>query len=940
MKKILFLVTICLAGLTTVFAQNKKIILSGAILEKETSVPINQATIQLLSLPDSLFVSGTVSRQKGHFSLAAKPGKYLLRISFVGYTTLEKDIQLTPGKPALDLGNLYLASDGILLEEAIIVAEAPPVTIKADTTEYAASAYRTPEGAMLEELVKKLPGAQVDEDGKIIINGKEVKKIMVDGKEFFSDDPKVSMKNLPVNMVDKVKAYDKKSDAARITGIDDGEEETVLDLTVKKGMKKGWIGNLIAGYGTKDRYEAGVMLNRFKDDTSFSVIGSINNTNNAGFSEFGDAGQGLSSGGAGSGITSARSVGLNYAHDTQKLRVNGNIQYGYSDNDSRRKNSTESFIGKVAPFSDDENESLRSRHDVRGDFKLEWRPDTLSTLIFRPNVRYSKTDTENKGWSENSNENRLPVNYKQSNSSNASNNYSIHGRLQYFRKFNSKGRNLFLGVNFGLSDSDSESLSFSQINFYTYGENGELIKDSISINDRRTDRAGNNSNYNISASYTEPIFKNLFLQLKYEFAYKKSNSQSTVYAQQFIDEIPQGYEYVDSLSNGVTNFYNSHNLEFSVRGVSPKMMYNAGIDFTPQYSRSETYMGPNSNHPVLSQRVVNFAPAVLFRYLFTKQHVLTLRYRGQSNEPEIESLQEIIDVNDPLDLRYGNPELKPSFNHNFMLFYSKFIPDAMRSFSLNLFYSNTMNSIVNRVIYNPDNGIKRSYKENVNGNWDVRGYFSFNTPFRNKKFTLSSNTNTSYSHGVNFASSSNEDDKQLSITRNFIAGEKITGNYRCDAFDISLNASVNYNLIRSSTQEKHKRENYDYIFGGSTNVNLPWGIFFSTDINYRIKRGYSGGFNKDEVIWNGQVSKNLLKNKASVRIKMYDILQQQTNLSRTISDSSVSDTEYNTLGSYVMVHFVYRLNTLGGGNSGKKGKAGNQWRREGFDRHQEKRMRM
>lgn len=923
-SSVLFL-AIVLSG----FAQVRHVTLSGSVVEKDNNAPVEQATVQLLLLPDSIFASGTASNRDGRFSLTAKPGNYVLKISSIGYTTLFKAVSLSASVNPIRLGNLSLEPDNILLDEAIIVAEAPPVTMKKDTTVYSASAFRTPEGAMLEELVKKLPGAQVDDDGNITINGKEVKRIMVDGKEFFSDDPKVSMKNLPANIIDKVKAYDKKSDAARITGIEDGEEETVLDLAVKKGMKQGWIGNLIAGYGTKNRYEAGAMLNRFRDQSSITLVGSANNTNGTGFSEFGNTGQGMNSGGSGSGITASKSVGMNFNYDHNKLRINGSAQYGYSDNDASRKNSTESFIGQITPFSRSENSSVRKRHDMRTNFMLEWNPDTLSTLIFRPFFRYSIADTESENSSENSNNDRLPVNSSLSRSSNSNHSYSVNGRLQYFRKLNSKGRNLFVGFNFGLTDSQGESASYSTIRFYTYDENGTLVKDSI--NDLRTDQRNDNFNYELSASYTEPLFKNHYLQLRYEFNHRKSNSESLVYAQNHLGGTPQGYHYTDSLSNGADNYYDSHNVELSLRGVTTKMMYSAGVSMTPQRSESDRYAGPGSNRPSLKQHVLNFAPSVMFRYLFTPQHLLMFRYNGQSREPDIESLQEVIDITDPLNLRYGNPGLKPSFSHNFVLFYNKFVPDAMRSFSANLFFTGTTNSIVNRVVYDPADGVRRSYKENVNGNWNVRSYFSFNTPLRNKKFTVSSNTSLSYNHGISFANAGNESDKQLSTTHNFSAGEKLTGSYRTETFDISLNASVDYNLIRNGTQEKNNRQNTDYTFGGNSNVNLPWGLAFSTDIGYRIKSGYSGGFDKNEVLWNAQLSKSLFKNKATIRVKMYDILQQQNNLMRSISDTSISDTEYNTLGSYVMVHFVYRLNTLGGKAPGRE-RTARSMRRTGVQR--------
>ena len=280
-----------LAGMSTAaFAQggNRKSSVSGTVIDGEDKSPVIQATIQVLSLPDSTMVTGNVTDLDGHFSIPVRPGKYVLKVSFVGYKTSWKQVTLTNAKPRVNTGEISLMADATLLEGVEIVAQAPEVTASEDTLVYNSSAYRVPEGSALEELVKKLPGAEVDENGKITINGKEIKKIMIDGKEFFADDPNIAMKNLPVNIIDKVRAYDKQSDMARVTGIDDGEEEAVLDLTVKKGMKKGWIGNLIAGYGSQDRYEGGVMISRFKDDASLSIIVSSNNTNNKCFSEFGD----------------------------------------------------------------------------------------------------------------------------------------------------------------------------------------------------------------------------------------------------------------------------------------------------------------------------------------------------------------------------------------------------------------------------------------------------------------------------------------------------------------------------------------------------------------------------------------------------------------------------------------------------------------------------
>ena len=871
----------------SIFAQNKVITVSGRVVESDTKEPAAQATVQLLSLPDSAYAAGIASSNQGWFTLPkVKAGKYVLKVSYIGFRTKLVPVQLSANATDKKLGTITLDPDAVMLKEAVITAEAPPVTVKADTTEYSAAAYPVPEGSMLEELVKKIPGAEVSDEGKITINGKEIKKIMVDGKEFFSDDPKVSMKNLPANMIEKVKAYDKKSDMARITGIDDGEEEAVLDLTVKKGMKKGWIGNLIAGYGSQERYEGGVMISRFKDDASFSVIGSANNTNNKGFSEFGDAGQGLGGGNAGSGITTAQSLGINFAKDTKKFQIGGNVQYGHSDNDARRKTSSETFLGETSSFAQSENYSNRNRHDFRVDFRLEWRPDTLTTIIFRPNGSYSQTESSNSSWSKTENNSHSPVNEKEAASSSKNHNTSFNGSLMAFRRLNNKGR------------SDSR-------------------------------------NWSISASYTEPVFKNHFLQLRYEFAHRKQLSQSLVYDSINYYPYPEYMErgYDNDLSTRVENFYDTHTADISMRGIHPKMMYSVGVGLTPQTSLSKTTIGPNYKKNYPEQNVLNWAPSIMFRYMFNKQHVLMFRYRGRSSTPNIEDLQEVIDITDPMNMRYGNPNLKPSFNNSFTLDYRKFVPEAMRSYSANLYYTNTLNSVANKMTYDPETGARVYKKENVNGNWQARGYFSFNTPLKNKKFTISSNTNARYSDAVSYTSVGNNRnlDQELSTTHNLGLGERFTSSYRSELFDLSLSGSINYNLVRNSKQENSNRETFDYYLGGNTNVNLPWQISISTDVNCRFKDGYTGGLNNNEVLWNAQISKNFLKNNSgTIRFKIYDILKQQSSLSRSISETMMSDTEYNTLGSYFMVHFVYRFNTLGGKSGNRHGFGGGPRREHGF----------
>ncbi|SHE61149.1 CarboxypepD_reg-like domain-containing protein [Bacteroides faecichinchillae] len=932
MKKVSAFMVLMLLCTISIFAQNKLISVSGRVMESDSEEPAAQATVQLLSLPDSTYAAGVASSDKGWFTLPkVKAGKYLLKVSFIGFRTKFLPIQLTDNVSDKQVGNISLEPDAVMLKEAVVTAEVPPVIVKGDTTEYSAAAYPVPEGAMLEELVKKIPGAEVSDDGKITINGKEIKKIMVDGKEFFSDDPKVSMKNLPANIVDKVKSYDKKSDMARITGIDDGNEESVLDLTVKKGMKNGIISNLIAGYGNKDRYEGGGMVSRFKDDSNISVIASANNTNNQGFSEFGDAGQGLGGGNAGSGITTSQLLGVTYAKETTKMQVGGNVQYGHSNNDARRTSSSETFLGEASSFGQSKNLSNRDRHDLRIDFRMEWRPDTLTTIIFRPNGSYSQTETSSSSWSRTDNNSHNPVNERESTSSSDGYNWSFNGSLMAFRRLNNKGRNLSLGARFGYSDSESDGYSDSQTQFF------EL--DSISDIARYTDRNSDSRNWSVSASYTEPVFKNHFLQLRYEFAHRKQLSQSLVYDSinkyPYPEYLERGYD--NDLSTRVENFYDTHTASLSIRGVYAKMFYDVGVGLTPQSSLSKTTIGPNYKKNLPEQNVLNWSPSMMFRYMFTKQHVLMFRYNGRSSTPNIEDLQDVIDITDPMNLRYGNPNLKPSFNSNFNLNYRRFIPEAMRSYTLDVSYSNTLNSVANKMTYDPQTGARIYKKENVNGNWRTQGFFNFNTPLKNQKFTILSTSVVGYSDAVSYTSVGDvkKSEQELSTTHSLDLRERLVGRYRSEMFDVSLNGSVNYNLVRNSKQENSNRETFDYYVGGSTNVNLPWQVAISTDVNCRFKNGYTGGLNNNEVMWNAQISKSFLKNNAAtLRFKIYDILKQQSSLTRSISETMMSDTEYNTLGSYFMVHFVYRFNTLGGkmanNRGGKRGYDGNRGGGHGF----------
>jgi len=908
----LFLSLFLLLPIVT-FAQKNTISISGKILDGEDHLPLPFANIQLFSLPDSTYLRGTITEMDGSFTISSDitPGDYFLRMSFVGYETFDKKFSVKSEN--VNIGRITMNMDAVLLEEAVIIAEAIPIVVREDTTIFNAAAFRVADGAALEELVRKLPGAEIKDDGKIYVNGKEIKKIMVDGKEFFTNDPQVALQNLPANMVEKIKTYDRKSDNARLTGMDDGDEETVLDLSVKKGMKQGWFGNVLAGTGSKLsgtsdnlRYEAGGTINRFQENTNVSVIASMNNTNNQGFSELantGSGGRGNST--AGAGITSSKIIGGTFAQNLNNIQLGGSVQYGRSDNDARMKRNTETFLQNGSSYRADTSSSLRTRDDVSVNFQMEYKPDSMSTITFRPNLTYAKTELSSAGSSRTTNSLREPVNYKQSVTEFNGNSAEFNGNLQYVRRLNKQGRNFSLSARMIYFDNTSDVYSNSNTYFYFFERED--------IENWYTDKDNNGLTYRLQGSYTEPLSTNYRLQFRYAYQQRNSTASAFVYLDDVLDN------YSDSLSNKVKNQYNTHQVETNVQGQHSKLNYNIGFSLEPQSSQSETTVGLNTGKD-LKQQVVNFSPNLRLRYRFSKQEMLMVTYRGQSSAPNVEFLQEIIDISDPLNLQFGNPDLKPSYRNIVSLRYSNFISESQRSYSLNGNFSNTLNAVTRQVNYNTETGGKESLMLNVNGNWNADAFFTFSSPLPYRKITVSSTTRVGYTDEVSFT---NEQDSRLpgdairSTTHTFNLRERLSSSFRTDLLDVTLNASVNYMFAQNSIRTSSNRETFDYEFGGNTNVNLPWNMFFSTDINYRIFTGYSEGFNTNNMIWNAHVSKNFLKNNAAtVRFKVYDILQQQSNLIRTISETSMRDTEYNTLGSYCMVHFVYRINTLGKSSPG------------------------
>lgn len=895
------------------FAQQSGVNVTGSVVEQGNDTPIEQATVRLLNVKDSAMVRGVVSARNGSFTLKnVKKGSYLLHITFIGYDPLYQPLQITGKKNPVNVGKLELSDGAIELGEAVVIGKAPEVTVRNDTVEYNADSYKVTEGSVLEDLLKKMPGVEVDSEGKITVNGKEVKKVMVDGKEFFSDDPKVASKNLPAKMIDKLQVLDKKSDMAQMTGFDDGEEETVINLTVKPGMKQGWFGNAYGGYGSKDRYEGNAMVNRFVNNDQITFMGGANNTNNMGFSDLAStmfSGMGGGGGrrggfGAGSGITSSGNAGLNFSKEFKpdKLTLGGNTRYSHSDNDARSKSDRQNILPGDSSSYDNSEAMSRTKSDNFGvDFRLEWKPDTMTQLIFRPSFSFSHSMNDNFSDATTLDNERDTVNTNKSSNYSESNGYNLNASIDFSRKLNNKGRVFSATLSGGNSDSYSDGMNRSDI---VYFNQTDALKNSIIDQRSRYDNKG--FNYRAYVSWVEPIGHNNFIQATYSISQRKQEALKNVYNQD-ADGI---YNVLDSAySQSYRNNFISQRASLSFKSQREKFNYTIGLNLDPSYSSSENFVGDTTLSKI-TRKVVNLSPMAQFNYMFDKRTNLRIMYNGRTSQPSMTQLQPVADISDPTNITIGNPDLNPRYTNNVFIRFQQFTPEKQRAFMIMANGSYIINDIVSYTSYNQETGVKTTTYKNVNGNYSGNVRMMLNTPLKNKKFSINSMTMAS------FANSNGYINEEKNTNRNLILSERGGIDFRSSYLDLGVNGNIRYNATSNSLQKENNQNTFNYGAGGYTTIYLPLNFKIESDVNWSTNSGYGDGFKQNEVLWNASASKSFLKNnQGTLRFKIYDILQQRSNISRSVTASYIQDSEYNTLGSYFMVHFIYRFSIFKGGAS-------------------------
>lgn len=905
-----------------------------------------QATVRLLTAnADSAFVMGGATDFDGNFSIPdVKRGKYILQASYIGYDT--KSLTIDVRRNTLSVDTIRLAESSIMLREAEVIGVATPIKVMEDTIEYNASSYTTPPNAVVNDLLKRLPGVEVGSDGSITAQGETVKKILIDGEEFFADDPKVAAKNIPVEIVKSAQVITRKSDLARMTGVDDGEDEMVINLTIKDDMNQGWYGSVAAGYGPAigagstdwNKYKGSFIANGKYGKNMITILGNANNVNDEGFSD--TNAQRFRRFGGTTGVNTTQSFGVNFNLGNDKLRYGGNILYAHNDRDNWSRTHRRNLFSDGNDTQEDQEKSSRDKgHNLTADLRLKWEPDSFNTLDFRPRFTYN---------SNNSNSSSFGVNYREvstdptTNSRNLAtavgNSFEMSGRLIYNHNFAShRGRSFSVSANYSLSNVHEDEETWSRNVYWLESENS-IYEDYQQIKNHTW-----NNGINARLSWTEPLgdVKNgNFIEFAYRVNFRWNNADKTVRnapLDKKISELtPEQQEEIrtwrdlnwrswgdwglddrwaginpddlsidENNSNSFRNTYFNQSIRVGYKKVHKNYSLNVGMSFNPQMSRSKYLNGNKEDLP--TRWVWNYAPFARFNYKFTKQTSLNAFYSGRSSEPSISQLQPVADTSDPMNVVQGNPELNPSFTHRLHVRFQDFNSDSQRSIMAMMFAGFTQNAIASNVTTDRNTGARYTTYANVNGNWNFGMFTMFSQPFTNKAWIFNNHLHFNYRQDVGYTNG------ELGKSGTTRFGESFGIAFRPN--DLELEIRPRYSLQYSTNTLQSSTNRIVHTYGGSFNGTwyTKFGLVLSTDINFSANSGYSEGFNSKEWTWNASISYMFLRGKnATIALEAKDILNQHQSIMRTETAQAITDTENYILGRYAMLTFTYNFSTFKG----------------------------
>lgn len=900
---------------------------TGTITDKSSKEPLPGVTILISPPSDSGDTKGTVTDINGSFIIQQlSPGKYIIRTSYIGYSAWEKDINIIDQD--VSLGNISMNPLSTTLKGVTVKDQQIRAQQLGDTTQFNADAFKTNPDANAEDLLKKMPGI-MRENGKITVGGEEVKRVLVDGKEFFGDDPETAVKNLPAEVIEKIQVFDRMNDQSRFTGFDDGESEKTINIITRPGKNKGNFGKLYGGYGTDERYNAGGNINLFSGKRRVSILAMSNNINQQNFSTddllgaLGTSGnqrrgRGFQRGsdinnflvGQQGGITATNAIGLNYSDNWgKKIKVSGSYFFNQTGNDNNSNISRQYFTSADSSLVYNESGNANTQNlNHRMNLRLEYTIDSSNSIILNP--RLSIQDYHYK--SSLNGVNTLPGDVLNSrtltNSSYNSSGYNFTNDATYRHSFRKKGRTISLRLRNDLNTNNGDGTLYSL---------NEFVNSDTTLLDQENTLASGGYRVFSNLSYTEPIGKNSQLALDYRpyYTYNSSDREANN-----LDNSTSSYSDLDTtLSNKYENTYTMHRLGLSYRYNKDKLNFSAGI------SGQQSALDGTQEFPYnaeIRREFRNIVPNAMLNYKFSKTKNLRVYYRGDIDEPGVSQLQNVLNNTNPLLLKTGNANLVQDYEHRLIFRYSAANPNTNRN--IHLFtsanyifdYIGTQTIIPTKDTVFSENifinkGAQISRPVNIDGYASLRSFLTYSMPVLPLKSNLNLNGGLRLSRTPALINNLTNYSNNYGFNSGFTLSSNISENV-----DFTISYDGNYTVVKNTIQAQSDNSYYSQTTSAKLNLLFLKGFVFNTDINHYLYSGLSQSFNQNFLLWNAALGYKFLKNRAlEAKVSVYDILNQNRAIARTVSETYIEDSYTDVLQQYFMLTLTYTLrnfNSTGG----------------------------
>ena len=917
---------------------------SGILQDAGDQTPIANATVNL-SKSDSFSTSlPSVSNAKGSFIFKnVSNGNYILTVTSIGYENFKKGVTVNGENVNLEI--VSVAKNAKTLA-TIVISGSPPVRQRNDTLEYSASQYKVNPDATSEDLIKKMPGVTVDKSGTVTALGETVKKVTVDGRDFFGDDATATLRNLPAEVIDKIQVFDKLSDQAQLTGFDDGNTTKSINIVTKANMRTGNFGRVFAGYGTDNRYSSGGNVSFFNNARRISLVGLVNNVNQQNFSSQdllgvtssgnrggggqrgGGGGGNFRGGGAGNfmvgqqnGIAKTNAFGINYSDAWgKKIEVTGSYFFNNSNTSNNQSINQQNLITKDSSQYYDENTiSDNKNYNNRVNFRLNYKIDSSNTILITSNLNFQNNNSINfvKG-----------INYldleKQNLSSQTeydinSNNkgYNLSNGILYRHAFPKRGRSISLGINATFNDKNGQNYLTAVNTYYK----STVITDSLQ---QLSNQKNNNNQHSFNLVYTEPVGEKAQIQVNYNPSFQKNNADQETFN---YDNGTSKYSNLDtSLSNKFNNIYNAQNTGVTYRIGDKDNMLSAGLSY--QYSELKSdQVFPQISH--INNSYSNILGNAFARFKLSSKSNLRVIYRSSVSPPSVTQLQNVINNSNQFFYSTGNPDLQQQSTNNIITRYTYTNSAKSQSFFANIFFQ-TINDYVANATYTASKdsvlsntitlfkGSQISKPVNLNGYISARSFFTFGMPLKFIKSILNWNAGISYAKLPGLIN--NVDN--ISNTYNYNIGAVLASNIS-EYIDFALSYSANINTVKNSIQPLLNNNYFTQSAGITANLLTRKGLFFQNDLSNQYYKGLSGGYNQNYWLWNMAIGQKFLKNEmGELKLSVFDLLKQNKSITRNVTDSYIQDVQNQVLQQYFMLTFTYKLKTFG------KGKDSNNNERE------------